>query len=554
MLKSLLAKHEGEHASLQHVVYASFLKEKDHVRQLAATTDPFLLKKRLEVWYDTESRQRRLGIATQAYRELGHCSLPERTARFHFPCDDTVWGEDVDGHGWNLLGRAATSRHNHDSDHDLRTREIQLLHPLVHKLTGYLHQGDSLRRFFSLTVAEMMETLDLPTPEQEPSEEVKRLIRDEVAYPGCLVHLLRRYHAPAINGMFQEQLDGKLFEGASLLLSEYGQSSSTQEDPATPTLLQNLRYLYQHKKLPLPTRLLECIERIESRFWTDAKVREALAFVPRNLGGHPQDRFIAEGDKWHPLTPQTDLVRDGFSFLHVFEYIYYGLLREILLHEKPSVCWARVRAIQDWSSTKDAEKMLGKARVEWMEHLLRQQLDVCFRKEPLLGWALLTEPITFRDPYDACFSDVVVKLLKEKRTAVEVQMKPLCRWVRPRTCITFRDFRRYYAVMRSQQLWKRLDSCAEIFYRTFYPKARTLHQAFRLSRVQSPETVLARMQAEWKGKLLETLKKNKAYRHVARILHHVCFPDDVFCPQPRQLVLDNSENLDPFLLEVARLL
>jgi hypothetical protein len=553
MLKSLLAEHEGEHASLHHVVYASFLKEKDHRRQLAATTDPFLLKKRLEVWYDLESRQRRLSIATQAFRELGHCSLPEETTRFHFASNDKVWGEDVHGHGWNLLGRAASSIHNYNSAHDSRTKEIQLLHPLVHKLTTYLHQGDSLRRFYSLTVAEMMETLDLTSSVKEPSEEVKRLIRDEVAYPGCLVHLLRRYHAPAINGTFQEQVDGKLVEGASLLLSEYGQSSSTQEDPATPTLLQNLRYLYQHKKLPLPTRLLECIERIESRFWTDAEVREALAFVPRNLRER-KDVFIKEGDKCHPLTPQTELVQDGFSFLHVFEYIYYGLLRDILLHETPSVCWARVRAIQDWSSTKEAEKMLGKARVEWMEHLLRQQLDVCCRKKPLMGWALLTEPITFTDPYDPCFSDILVKLLKEKRAAVEIKMKPLCRWVRPRTCITFRDFRRYYAVMRSQQLWKRLDSCAEIFFRTFYPKARTLHQAFRSSRVQSPETVLGRMQVEWKGKLLEKLKKDKAHRHVARILHHVCFPDDVFCPQPRQLVLDNSEDVDPFFVDVARLL
>uniref|UniRef100_A0A6C0ID91 Uncharacterized protein n=1 Tax=viral metagenome TaxID=1070528 RepID=A0A6C0ID91_9ZZZZ len=534
--------------SPQRSVYLAFLHDKEHLRCLEETQDPFLLKKRWEAFYEREKRKKMLRVARCAY---AHLQVEEQEKKqFRFRSSHPVWGCDEHGYGWNLLGRAVQPAS------PIPSSVFRLLIPLLRELVQRLHRGDPLHGFFHLTVAEMRASLDIKEHvDKEEIREWSRMVEDEVAYPGSLVHLIRKDYAPLLNGLFQESINKLLQEGALLLADEYHLHHGTQR-LATPewkdTLVQNLRFLYQHRKLPLTMELLEKIEFLESRSWAEEQVRQAVAFVPRSTFS---SNVVEWGETDHPifspLAPQTLLEEDGRSFPHVWAYIYYHWLVEYL--PDPDEAYRRVLSMEDWSK---ADRVVEKAQGEFMESLLRRHVNERLR-EKQAQWQFLTNPslVEFHDPYDPVLSRAMQRILRETRTILGARMTQLCRWVAPQKTVHDRDFCAYHALQTNLRLWKGLLASEDTEHdpvRILYGK-KTLHQAFRTCRIQSPENVLQRMEEAWKGTTtLDFLEKKKAQAMVARLVHHACFPQQVFSRQPRSFEWENAQT--DFFKEVARLL
>ena len=534
----------------QPVVYTAFLRDKTHQRRLAETKDPFLRKKRVEAWHAKEERQRMRRAATKAYEMVADARAPEwpKASFFRFTSLHREWGCDQHGYGWNLLGRGAVP------ESSVSASTTRLLVPLLRELVRRLYQGDSLHRFFHSTVVEMRETLGVEAEEndmdKEDMAEWGSVVRDEVAYPGSLVHLLRKEYAPVLNGEFQHVVDGLLQEGLVLLQAEFGMTTVPAE--ADFSRLQNLRYLYQHRKLPLTRQLLEKIEYMESRRWTDEEVHRALAFVPRRV--YPPLETVEFGETDHPilspLAPQSCLVEDGKRYRHIWEYVYFTLVLDYAVDAEEA--FSRVRAVEDWSKP---DRVLDEAKGRYMQSLLRRHVKEQLR-DGEKRWKFLTTPalLEFHDPYDPVLTLAMRHVLKESRQELERDLTTLCRWVRPHRVVARRDFCAFHALRMNLKRWKALfpdkGKTTGIFARVLYNK-KTLPHAFR-TRVQSPEDVLKRMEKEWTGSILASLKQRKAQADVARLLHDACFPQQVFSRRPRPLELDDAT--DEFFRHVGRLL
>jgi len=537
----------------QPVVYTAFLRDKTHKRRLAETKDPFLRKKRLEAWHAKEERETMLRAATKAYDMVADARAPEwpKASFYRFLSSHREWGCDKHGYGWNLLGRSVVS------EASIPVKTTRMLLPLIRELARLLYQGDPLHRFFHSTVAEMRETLGVQEEEvdmeKEDLVEWESVVRDEVVYPGSLVHLIRKEYAPVLNGECQHAVDGLLTEGVMLLLDEFGTTTTPIEWDFRG--VQNLRFLYQHRKLPLTRELLEKIEYQESRQWTDNEVRRALAFVPRRV--YPLLDTVEFGETDHPvlspLVPQSCLVENGKRFRHVWEYIYFHLVLDYV--KDANEAFARVRAVEDWSNP---DRVLEEAKGRCMESLLRRHVKERLRDEKE-QWRYLTTPALheFHDPYDPVLTLAMRHVLNETRKDLERGLATLCRWVLPKRVVNRRDFCAFHALRRNVKRWSTLFP-QDVKDKSWIPKCtrvlyakKTLPQAF-CTRVQSPEVVLKRMQNEWTGEVVASLTTRKAQADVARLLHDACFPQQVFCRRPRPVEFEDAT--DEFFRQVGRLL
>jgi hypothetical protein len=107
-------------------------------------------------------------------------------------------------------------------------------------------------------------------------------------------------------------------------------------------------------------------------------------------------------------------------------------------------------------------------------------------------------------------------------------------------------------------MWNDLFSTAKdgrqsLFFAVFYPLKTCVEEAFKGSRVQSPESVLHRMEKECKGAVLDWLDahQQKASGVVASILYSACFPQDVFCRRPRKMAVPATIH-HPFFKKVLK--
>lgn len=543
---------------LPQAVYAAFVRDKNHKERLLHTTDPFLLRKRLEVFFEEEKRAKMKELASSAFRRQVDGASPAIMAHFR-PRTDVpdreYWGCDEHGYGWNLLGVAAGG-----GDHaETPQKVVFFLCPLLRRLVRLLEGGDPLTRFFHMSVAEIRESIGEMIDDDDHEDvttEEETLMRDEVRYPGSLVHLVRRRYAPTVNAVLQDAIDRLLLEGACDL---FGNDVELGEEPGQ-RLRENLRFLHEHKKLPLPLQILERVECLESRRWSEDEVWRAITFVPRSC--HAAEMVFDETDDpvHSPLVPRTDLFVSGKPCRHVLEYVYFWLLREYVDEEDEA--YRRVRSVETWSAL-EVGAMMAKAQREFMERLVEKWVE-CKYTNPRFQWDLLlvTEKIYVQIPHDPCLSDILSKTLTARRNRVKRETRRLCRWIAPRTSVTTRDFCAYYAIRVNLEMWDRLFEgvreearpvVRKKFFRVFYSKkACDEEEAFRRSCVQPPETVLGRMQKELTTPLLTVLLKKKnedGPRTVARILRNACFPQDLFHPRPRKILMSAPNE---FLAAVLR--
>jgi hypothetical protein len=392
--------------------------------------------------------------------------------------------------------------------------------------------------------------------------EEEAMIQDEVAFPGSLVHLVRKRLAPTRNALLLKKIEDAVLEGVCRLYNKKGDT----EAPATIgwRLGENLRFLYEHKKIPLPSRILERIEWIESRQWSEEEVWQAVAFVPRSSCEKVCERFHeTDHPQYSPLAPQTQLVWKTETFRHVLEYVYFWLLLDYV--EDKDEAFRRVRAVQQWTS-EEVQGVMRKAQHEFLERRLETLVGERLDANPLYRWALLTATGAGVDtgvesstdtpgkhgklyvdvPYDPVTSHVLSVVLNRQRQRVVASesIQRLCRWVSNKD-VTRLDFCRYYAVRRNVAMWDELFEGVKAearsvvqkkFFRVLYPKKTSLREAFLGARVQSPETVLQRMEKELSGVFLDFLKtKAGASSLLARLLYNACFPQDVFSPFSRKI-------------------
>lgn len=538
---------------VQASVYASLVRQKHHKAILLETTDPFLLKKRLEVFYEEEKRAKMLALAISSYQEMG---MPASTGHYQYQPETDIpdreyWGCDKHGYGWNILGRAVAG----DEMGGLSDKVVRFLRPLVRELVRLLERGDPLTRFFHLSVAEMRELCRVNDDDVDDDDgttpEEASLIRDEMAFPGSLVHLVRKRYAPTLNAVLQNAVDDHLFEGACRLLS----GSEVNFTKPGCRLRDNLRYLYAHNKLPLPTRLLERIEYTESRRWGENEVRRAALFVPRGPDTTPRVFRDVDDPRYSPLAPRTFRAK----FCHVLEYLYFRILLDYVEHEDEA--YRRIRSVSQWTRGV-VEALVVTAQWEFVERQLVKCIDERVESDPWYQWVLLTTTldIQLEVPYDGCMSFLLSRVLTRKRAHVERQTRTLCRWVSTERTVTRQDFCAYHAVRTNQTRWEGLfervkrdawETVQKKFFRVLYPKKSSVEEAFHGPRVQSPEAVMKRMRKELTGNYLEFLKKKKgASQDLARILYNACFPHDMFSRRPRKIFLHVAG--DEFFRDVLR--
>jgi len=577
---------------LQSQLYASLVKDKNHQQQLRETTDPFLLKKRLEVFHEEEKRTRMRELAVEAYSQILETQKGSVGKKFRFePVGDfpekEYWGCDAYGYGWNLLGQALPVALS-GFRLPLEDRVIRCLCPLLRYLSSCFEKGDPLTRFFHMSVAQMQESISLGVSDMDEVDtetitaEEEAMMQDEVAFPGSLVHLVRKRLAPTRNAYLLKKIEEAVLEGVCRLYNKKGDTEAPQT--IGWRLGENLRFLYEHKKIPLPSRILERIEWIESRQWSEEEVWQAVAFLPRSSSEKVYESFHeTDHPQFSPLAPQTQLLWKTKTFRHVLEYVYFWLLLDYV--EDKEEAFRRVRAVQQWTSV-EVQGMMRKAQHEFLERRLETLVGERLDANPLYRWALLTatgttdtgvvadagttgtdattmhEKLCVEVPYDPVTSHVLSVVLNRlrQRVVTSESMQRLCRWVSNKD-VTRLDFCRYYAVRRNMAMWDEVFEGVKAearsvvqkkFFRVLYPKKTSLREAFLGARVQSPEIVLQRMEKELSGVFLEFLKtKEGAPALLARLLYNSCFPQDVFCPFSRKIAWTTTKR-DVFFSKVLK--
>jgi hypothetical protein len=543
---------------LPNTVYASFIKTKKYQQELLETTDPFLLKKRVEVFYEEEKRNRMRCLATRAFQDM---KSPVATQPFRFRPGTTFpekeyWGCDAYGYGWNLWGMAISL----GAVNPVPVHVEGYLLPLVQYLTECLERGDPLTRCFHMSVAEVRSTClstmmeEEGNPPRQPSPSEEQILQDEVAYPGSLVHLVRKRFAPTINGLLQHKVDQLLLEGTCRLLPGKGEREFQEMGWR---LRENIRVLFLEKKLPLSTKLLERVDYWTSRQWKEKEVWQAASFVPRSSCLAPFCEVHEDDhERYSPLAPRHHLGHGSKKFRHALEYVYFWLLLDYCRSEDEA--FQKVQSVEEWTDS-TVQHVVRKAQYEFMFRQLARSVRERLDHSPRWQWMLLTtDKVQVEVPYDPAMSHALSKVLCHQRLRLVNAARNLCRWIAPRNVVTRRDFCAYHAVTKNLDMWNDLFSTAEdghpsLFFAVFYPRKTCVEEAFKGSRVQSPESVLRRMEKECKGAVLDWLAahEEKASVMVASILYNACFPQDVLCRRPRKMAVPATIH-HPFLKKVLK--
>jgi len=418
---------------------------------------------------------------------------------------------------------------------------------VAEELVSLLLRGDPLHRFYFKTLQDMSKELGLEeefvdedgVQAQTVYEKFRARTLEhqdicelELKYPGSLVHFVRKTYAPMVNSHLQEKADEERIACAMLLFKKQHPGKILDFETPCPATRENLCFLYRHNKLPVTKQARERIELLESRFLAEEEVLNAVSFLPSSLT--PATVYFNETDHpvFSPLAPQTRLGYKDYQFRHVWEYIYFWLLSDVLEDRKEAL--VVVQGISDWTDgTPDAvlEDIKARAVEKRLAGLVRKTvMDTRWNR-----WMLLTTgdktDLVCEEPYDPCVKKTMQETLTRFRQALagSHETRLLLKWARKPT-VTTREFAVFSSLATNKRLWRRLFPGRDTeFFNVFYPFAgHSEKKAFRKPKTQDPREVVRRLREH--GFLTGAVDKKTIKRMVAA----ACFPAEFFS-SPRSI-------------------
>lgn len=372
---------------LIHDIYASCLNDPSHKKELLDLTDPFLLKKTFELLYSQELHHNIKNILQKGISFLS--PLPYRTnVSYHFKPSAGwknerqafLFGIDLHGYGWNLVGQSLQSKSKNDFtcyqyetyvNHYLQKFRTAILPPFV------------LEQSFEQTQEE---------------HEIVNIALDYDSHPWNLYFLLCRKYVPS----FPSRIDKMMTE---IILRELGDDiRKDMTDATNHFLLRNkCLYLYHQKKLPISSQTCYELEELKARkqSYSMDVIQKYCDFMPF----HPPSSSVIEFDENHPLFlsifGKPFISSDGKHWDHIFQYLLYEIINpyigQTMAEKKCRLSLSeiietnRMSHILDWSLNKFIKTRIR----QLIEHRLRTNL--------CLVVALLKthpSPLRYIDPYD----------------------------------------------------------------------------------------------------------------------------------------------------------
>lgn len=399
-----------------HAVYESLLTTKharQRVRSLHLLSD---IRAVMDAEFDREQKQRMKEAVYDAYTRILQnttWTLPTSSISLKEPHQVKMsrytlcWGRDAPGYGWDIIGCALTGTPRCDD------KTLYMIYRVARALHQRMLQGDRLASCIGKTVVELFSEFFQDPDDQGLGSFVRKwrqgrtddyhvILQEELLYPASLVHLVKRYFAPTINNHFQDCIDQELLRAVQHVYCLYNDKNPVFQISLTQKIRHNLRVLLKQNKLPLDKLVLDKVQLWTSLMWSQDEISDAMRFIPKrsmspdvlvvSAHGHP---FLS------PLTPTRALTDGDFVFQHVFEYVYYRLLRPFLSRDD---AFRRARQIKNWRSD-ERDKMLNAVLCQHVKQKTQELFSLWLSQDPLRKWAVLTSS----DGIHLYWDDVVLK-------------------------------------------------------------------------------------------------------------------------------------------------
>ena len=318
--------------SLKSRTFRNMLRKEFFRNDIETTKNPYLLKRKMEVYGNIEFREICLAVLRDVYKELqehGHISWdPTVTHVFENVSQfSTILGTDNYHFGWNLCGLVLKNEYP-------CAFEMTAFVPVVEYMVDFFQKNFHLKPYYNKSLRDIFVMIGRPRIERDFDVKTWKyhfILQHELRYPNTYLYYIQKCFANYIK--FWE--DEKIF--SSIFKSLCGKLNVAPVDIPEVTR-NNLLYCYHEQKLPLPRQLRYTLQHFENNRLTNFEIQRMLRFEPSH-GACDKTVFVGKGHCLHPDSDCPFQIKN-LSFSNIMEFF---LLKLYMFYVSPSEAFRKCK-------------------------------------------------------------------------------------------------------------------------------------------------------------------------------------------------------------------
>jgi len=307
---------DGE-TSIASRTLQQLLHKKHFKKDIESTKNPYLLQRKLEVYYNIEFREICLVLFKDIYHQLkkmGILSWNEKNTYIFENVSqfENILGVDKYDFGWNIGGNALRKKEY--------SVEPSVFVPVVEHLISYFEKNFHLQPFYHKSLRDIFISLGRPHLDRDfdvKSWKYYHIYQHETRYPNTFMFYIQRCFANYIKYLEDE----KIYSQISTTLCKRLNISTFFNFP--DSLRSKILYYYHERKIPLSKQQRYTLQHFENLRLTKNEISKMLQFEPCFQRNKDAIR-IQKTNPLHPDYTQCFKIQQ-LEFRSIMEYFLFKL-------------------------------------------------------------------------------------------------------------------------------------------------------------------------------------------------------------------------------------
>lgn len=307
---------DGE-SSVHSRTFRNLLKKKQFRKDIETTKNPYLLKRKIEVYGNIEFREIALVLLKEIYKELTEKRLVTWDDKKKYVFEDVsqfqnILGTDPFHFGWNLCGVALQKNFSTNF-------EINVFVPVVNHLVDFFQKHFHLNPYYGKSLRDIFVSMGRPQIERDFDVNTWRyhfIYQHELRYPNTFVYYIQK----CFGNYIKYWEDDKIF---NLLYRSLCKKLDLIEVEPPERIRNNVLYCYHEQKLPISKQKRYTLQHFENSRLTNHEIQKLLRYEP-NYVKEENTIFIGKNHPLHPDYVHCFKIRN-LSFNTIMEYFLFKL-------------------------------------------------------------------------------------------------------------------------------------------------------------------------------------------------------------------------------------